>query len=129
MATECHTQFGFSFQPKVCVDFAGGTITSDGGLLLLRELDQRLGLTRGLDAAVRDPRDGRYVTHELRTLLRQRVYQIAAGYEDANDASTLRSDPTMQVVAHRPGVALASQPTSARMSPKPRRWLIIWSSL
>ena len=115
MATECHTQFGFSFQPKLCVDFAGGTITSDGGLLLLRELDQRLGLTRGLDAAVRDPRDGRYVTHELRTLLRQRVYQIAAGYEDANDASTLRYDPTMQVVAHRPGVALASQPTLSRL--------------
>jgi len=115
MATECHTQFGFSFQPKVCVDFGGGTITSDGGLLLLRELDERLGLTRGLDAAVRDPRDGRYVTHELRTLLRQRVYQIAAGYEDANDASTLRYDPTMQVVAHRPGGALASQPTLSRL--------------
>jgi hypothetical protein len=115
MATECHTQFGFSFQRKLCVDFAGGTITSDGGLLLLRELDERLGLTCGLDAAVRDPRDGRYVTHELRTLLRQRVYQIAAGYEDANDASTLRYDPTMQVVAHRPGVELASQPTLSRL--------------
>jgi len=115
MAAECHTQFGFSFQPKVCVDFTGGTITSDGGLLLLRELDERLRLTRGLDAAVRDPRDGRYVTHALRTLLRQRVYQIAAGYEDANDASALRYDPTMQVVAHRPGGALASQPTLSRL--------------
>lgn len=115
MATECHTQFGFSFQPKLCLDFAGGTITSDGGLLLLREFDEKLGLTRGLDRAVRDPRDGRYVTHALRTLLRQRVYQIAAGYEDANDASALRHDPTMQVVAHRPGVELASQPTLSRL--------------
>ena len=115
MATECHTQFGFSFQPKLCVDFAGGTITSDGGLLLLREFDERLGLTRALDGAVRDPRDGRYVSHELRTLLRQRVYQIAAGYEDVNDASALRFDPTMQVVAYRPGVELASQPTLSRL--------------
>ena len=115
MATECHTQFGFSFQPKLCVDFAGGTITTEGGLLLLREFDEKLGLTRGLDAAVRDPRDGRYVTHAVRTLLRQRVYQIAAGYEDANDASALRHDPTLQVVAYRPGVELASQPTLSRL--------------
>lgn len=115
MAAECHTQFGFSFQSKVRVDFAGGTITSDGGLLLLRELDERLGLTQQLTTAVRDPRDRRYITHDLLTVLRQRVYQIAAGYEDANDATTLRHDPTLQVVAHRPGVELASQPTLSRL--------------
>ena len=62
-----------------------------------------------------DPRDRRYVDHELLSLLRQRIYQIAAGYEDANDAGFLRHDPTMQAVAGRMGQALASQPTLSRL--------------
>ena len=64
---------------------------------------------------VKDPRDRRYVDHDLLTLLRQRVYQIAAGYEDANDALFVRNDPVMQAVAGRPGRALASQPTFSRL--------------
>jgi len=64
---------------------------------------------------VADPRDRRYVDHELLSLLRQRIYQIAAGYEDANDAGFLRHDPTMQAVAGRMGQALASQPTLSRL--------------
>ena len=83
MATECRTRSGFSFQPKLVLDFAGGEITSEAGLVVLREFDERLRLTHGLRAAVPDERDARYVTHELVTLLRQRLYQIAAGYEDA----------------------------------------------
>jgi hypothetical protein len=82
---------------------------------MLREFDARLRLTQGLKGIVDDPRDARYVDHDLLTLLRQRIYQIAAGYEDANDASFLRHDPTMQAVAGRPGQALGSQPTLSRL--------------
>jgi hypothetical protein len=114
VATECHTQFGFGFQRKITAAFDGGEITSDAGLLLVREFDERLGLTATLRAAVADGRDRRYVTHDVLTLLRQRVYQIAAGYEDANDAGFLRTDPTLQTVAHRLGTPLASQPTLSR---------------
>jgi hypothetical protein len=64
---------------------------------------------------VADERDRRYVTHDVLTLLRQRVYQIAAGYEDANDATYLRHDPTLQTVAQQLGVPLASQPTLSRL--------------
>jgi hypothetical protein len=115
VATECHTRSGFTFQPKLTLDFDGGTITTDPGLVLLREFDERLGLTRPLGTLLRDPRDRRYVDHDLVTLLRQRVYQIAAGYEDANDATHLRHDPTLQVVAGRIGAPLASQPTLSRL--------------
>lgn len=116
MATGCYTQLGFGFQRKLAVDFAGGEITSDAGLLVLRELDHRLGLT---DAVLRDlaePRDRRYVTHALPTLVRQRLYQIVAGYEDVNDATTLRHDPTLQIVAgNGSSTPLGSQPTMSRL--------------
>jgi hypothetical protein len=115
MATECRTRSGFTFQPKLALDFAGGEITTEAGLVVLREFDERLRLTQGLRAAVADGRDRRYVTHELLTLLRQRLYQIAAGYEDANDATYLRHDPTLQTIVHRLGAPLASQPTLSRV--------------
>ena len=115
MATECHRRSGFRFQRKLTVDFDGGAISSDSGLLLVRELDERLRLTAGLERVVRDPRDRRYVDLELLTLLRQRLYQIAAGYEDANDATYLRNDPTMRAVSGRMEQPLASQPTLSRL--------------
>jgi len=115
VAAECHSRFGLSFQRKLTLAFDGGEITSDAGLLLVREFDERLGLTAVLRDAVPDPRDRRYVTHDVVTLLRQRLYQIAAGYEDANDATYLRHDPTLQSVAHRLGVPLGSQPTLSRL--------------
>jgi hypothetical protein len=99
----------------VTAAFDGGEITSEAGLLLVREFDERLGLTAALRAAVPDERDRRYVTHDMLTLLRQRVYQIVAGYEDANDATYLRHDPTVQSVAARLGTPLASQPTFSRL--------------
>src|SRR6266850_4966855 len=86
MAASVYSQLGFGFQPKLRIDFEGGTITSDAGLTLIRELDHRLGLTADVAARVSDERDQRYVTHDLAVLLRQRLYQIVAGYEDANDA-------------------------------------------
>src|SRR3989441_8383510 len=99
MATECYSQLGFGFQPKLVVDFAGGTLTTDAGLLLVREFDEQLGLSADVVSRVTDGRDARYVTHDVATLLRQRLYQIAAGYEDVNDADQLRHDPAFQVVA------------------------------
>ena len=116
MATGCYTQLGFGFQPKLVVDFAGGEITSDAGLLLLRDFDETLGLTAAAAACLDDDgRDVRYVTHASATLLRQRLYQIVAGYEDANDATLLRHDATFQIVAGEGGAgALGSQPTVSR---------------
>lgn len=125
MATECYTQLGFGFQPKLVVDFAGGELTSDAGLVLLREFDDALGLTDAVVARIDDRRDGRYVTHDLTTLLRQRLYQIAAGYEDVNDATTLRTDPSFQIVAGRgAATALGSQPTLSRLEQA-----VDWSSI
>jgi hypothetical protein len=115
MAAECHTGFGFQFQPKLTLDFQGGEITSEAGLILLREFDQRLGLTAELRGLLVDQRDARYVEHPALDLLRQRIYQIAAGYEDANDATFLRHDPTLRAVASRRGEPLASQPTLSRL--------------
>ena len=115
MATECYSQLGFGFQPKLVVDFAGGTLTTDAGLVLVREFDEQLGLTADVVRRVSDTRDARYVTHDVATLLRQRLYQIAAGYEDVNDADRLRHDPAFQVVAGDGRAALGSQPTLSRL--------------
>jgi hypothetical protein len=115
MATECYSQLGFGFQPKLVVDFAGGALTTDAGLLLVREFDEQLRLTADVCGRVADTRDGRYLTHDVATLLRQRLYQIAAGYEDVNDATRLRHDPAFQVVAGDGREPLGSQPTLSRL--------------
>ncbi len=115
MATECRSGTGFSFQRKLTVDFDGGSITSEAGLTLVREFDERLGLTSSAAKLVNDARDRRYIDHPMRSLLRQRIYQIVAGYEDCEDAKYLRSEPTMQSVAGTAGDALASQPTLSRL--------------
>jgi hypothetical protein len=83
------------------VDFDGGTLTSDGGLLLLREVDRRLELVRRVDEAIPDPRDPCYTTHPQAEILTSRIFGIAAGYEDANDHDSLRHDPAFQVAAGR----------------------------
>lgn len=101
----------------VLLDFDGGRLSSDAGLVLLGDPDEQLGLTRDLAAVLRDPRDPRRVDFTLHDLLKQRVLQIAAGYEDANDANTLRHDPIFKVLlGHLPesGAPLASQPTISR---------------
>jgi Transposase DDE domain group 1 len=100
------------------VDFNGGLLSSDGGLLLLAPLDQKLRLTERVAACLHDPRLKERIQHPLLDLLRQRVYQIAAGYEDANDATTLRADPALKVAVGRCPTShpdLASQPTLSRL--------------
>jgi hypothetical protein len=83
------------------VDFNGGDVTSDGGVLLLRQVDRRLGLTRALRDALHDPRRQKSVEHPLQSLLGQRIYGIALGYEDLNDHDTLRDDIGMQTGVDR----------------------------
>ena len=118
--TKCNTeQLGFSFlrKRKLTVDFGGGEITSDSGLLLVRQADQSLGLLEGLANCITDRRDARYTDHDLLTLIRQRIYQIVAGYEDCNDANFLRKDPALKAACGRmpSDRELGSQPTLSRL--------------
>ena len=83
------------------VDFDGGTLTSDGGLLLLREVDRRLDLIRRIDKCIPDPRDPFSTAHPQAEILTSRIFGIAAGYEDGNDHDSLRHDPAFQVAAGR----------------------------
>lgn len=97
--------------------FDGGRLSSDAGLVLLKDPDEQLGLTRALAAVLSDSRDARRVHFTQHDLLKQRVLQIAAGYEDANDATTLRHDPIFKLLLDRlpeTGPPLASQPTLSR---------------
>ena len=97
--------------------FDGGRLTSDGGLPWLAEADAALGLCDALAACIPDWRRGP-ARHSLATLVRQRVYQIACGYEDQDDADTLRSDPLLKLVCGRlpdSDADLASQPTLSRL--------------
>lgn len=114
--------FPFLDSLQLTVDFEGGLITSDAGLVLLREEDDRQGLCRAVCAVMVDRRDRRYIDHQLLDLVRQRVYQIAAGYEDCNDADHLRGDPMLKasVSGAKPdGRDLASQPTLSRFENVP----------
>src|SRR5262249_18915554 len=81
------------------LDFDGGRLSSDAGLILLKDIDDQLGLTRALAAVLADARDARRIHFTPDDLLKQRVLQIAAGYEDANDANTLRHDPIFKLDA------------------------------
>jgi hypothetical protein len=134
MTSCCIPQLSFSFyrhQP-IRADFSGGQISSDAGLLPLRAFDQRYGLTRGLAERVCDPREEERVRHSVLSLFRQRLYQIIAGYEDANDADRLRHDPVFQILADQPlGEPLGSQPTLSRWenSLSPRELLHLQDAL
>lgn len=104
--TECtpsKLRFSSLKRQEIVANFDGGRLTSDGGALLLREVDRRLGLTKALAACIADPRNPIMIVHNVLTMLAQRVFGIALGYEDLNDHQTLRDDPLFAVVAeHRP---------------------------
>jgi hypothetical protein len=98
--------------------------SSDGGALLLKAVDEQLGLSRGLAACIEDPRQPGKIRHEIEELLRQRVFGIACGYADANDAARIADDPIHKLLAGRDpiaGEALASQPTLSRFENRVRR--------
>lgn len=118
--TDCNRQpalFSSLKSQRIVADFDGGRLTSDGGGLLLREADRQLGLVRRLAACIPDPRDPLMTVHDQETMLAQRIFGIALGYEDLNDHDTLRDDPLFSVLADKtpdPDEPLASSPTLCR---------------
>jgi hypothetical protein len=86
---------------QVVADFSGGTLSTDGGALLLRQVDQRLGLSPSLAECFDDQRDARFVDHRLPQLLAQRLIGQALGYEDLNDHDRLRLDPLLAVACNK----------------------------
>ena len=105
-------------------DFDGGTLSSDGGVLFLREIEAQIGIIRRFARALDDPRDARYTDHSYEEMLSQRIFQIACGYEDANDCDPLRHDPAFKAACGRLpilGEPLASQPSMSRLENRPRR--------
>src|SRR5450755_1336607 len=118
--TDRMVDFGRLGRRLIEADFEGGDISSDGGLLLLRQVDERIGLSRAAAAVLSDPRDPSRVTHSLRDLLAQRIYGLCCGYEDLNDHDTLRDDLLMQTAVGRVD-ALASSPTLSRLETRATR--------
>jgi hypothetical protein len=109
---------------KVSVGFDGGRMSSDAGVLLLREVERRLGIAARLAACVKDRRDPDLILHTQEDMLRFRMLAIAAGYEDADDCDSLRSDPVFKMAVGRcpeSGEALCSQPTMSRLENAPGR--------
>jgi len=103
---------------QVQVAFAGGLQSSDGGVLLLGEAEKRLGLAARLARCIPDWRDPESITHTIADMLRFRIFAIAAGYEDADDCDSLRSDPIFKLAVGRgpqTGEPLCSQPTMSRL--------------
>lgn len=131
--TECNSQIDlFSIGRRtVTAAFDGVQLTSDIGVSFLHQIDKRLRLTERLAAVMVDRRDSSKVRHSVRDLLMQRIALICAGYEDANDATSLRHDPAFQLaLGHVPGeAALASQPTLSRFEQRPRRDLLALSNV
>ena len=120
MATACITQVTFGFEPKdkpVVAAFDVPDASSDGGLILLKSLDTHFGLTKRLATCLEDARQPGKVQHQTIELLRQRVFGLAGGYADCNDAGRLGEDPIYKLVLGRDpvdGATLASQPTLSR---------------
>jgi hypothetical protein len=94
-------------------EFDGGALSSDFGPVLLRGVDRQIGLTECLAQAFSDPRHPSYITHSIRELLAQRIYQIACAYEDGNDANALRSDPVFKLGLERKPLDEAADLASA----------------
>ena len=118
--TDRTIEFGRLGRRVIEANFDGGDLSSDGGLLLLRRADERIGLSRSAAAVLSDPRDPTRITHTLRDLLAQRIYGLCCGYEDLNDHDALRDDLLMQTAVGRVD-ALASSPTLSRLETRATR--------
>jgi hypothetical protein len=116
-----------AFSPTVagkpsCAAFDGGRLSSDAGVLVLAEIERRLGIAERLARCIQDPRSSERVRHALVEMIRFRVLLIAAGYPDANDCDALRADPVFKLALGRPpetGADLCSQPTMSRLENLP----------
>lgn len=119
---ELHTQTLFNLsefnRKPVQVNFTAEQTSSDGGLLLLNEVDNHIGLISKIAGCINDTRHQGYVDHSIESMLRQRIMQIAAGYEDANDCNVLRNDGILKICAGNEQ-SLASQPTMCRLENQP----------
>src|ERR1700694_583268 len=113
MGEKQNRPFQLSFTSSLRVDFQGSRVTSDGGLLLVRELDERLGLSSLMAEHITDDRRGKNTQLPLPDLLRQSIYSRLAGYEDVNDAERLSQDPTFRLIGSEKtwdrGAALTSR--------------------
>jgi Transposase DDE domain group 1 len=98
MGEKHHEPFQLSFNSSLRVDFRGSRVTSDGGLIVVRELDERLGMGALIERYLTDTRRGRNTQLPLADLLRQSVYSRLAGYEDVNDAERVSADPTFRLI-------------------------------
>lgn len=112
--TEDKIDFGRLGRRRIEADFSGGDLSSDGGVMLLRQVDERIGLSCAAAAALPDPREPQRVEHGLREMLAQRIYGLCCGYEDLNDHHSLRADLLMQTAVGRTQ-PLASAPTLSRL--------------
>ena len=106
---------------KVVVKFDGGLLSSDGGILTLREIEGRLRVAERMAACIQDPRSSNHVTHSMAEIIRFRLLMIAAGYEDGNDADWLRCDPMFKMALDLTPSdrELCSQPTISRLENLP----------
>ena len=114
--TQCNPepiQYQSCKRRKVEVDFNGGDVTSDGGSLFLKQADQKLNLLHEVAKHLPDPRRSTSCTHDIESLLRQRVFSLGLGYEDLNDHTDLRLDPAIQTTLNK-DTLLASAPTLCR---------------
>ena len=112
--TEAPIEFGRVGRRVVEASFDGGDIVSDGGSVLLRQVDDRIGLTRAAARVFADGRRAASVRHSIRSLLAQRVYGLCCGWEDVSDHNTLRHDLALQTAVGR-AQSLASAPTLSRL--------------
>ena len=113
MGEKQNQPFQLSFNAALKIDFQGSRVTSDGGLILVRELDERLGLRELIEQHLSEPRRGKNTQFPLADLFRQSVYRRLAGYEDLNDAERLSQDPTFRLIGSEKiwerGAALTSR--------------------
>src|SRR3954462_2598260 len=110
-----------AFDRRLKLEFHGTRITSDGGLLAYRELDDALDLTTTGMSALAEGRRGKNTRHRLLGLLRQAIYGRLAGYEDVNDAERLARDPAMRAIVGRAGTDRLPPPPPPHGRPRARR--------
>ena len=119
--TVCDLDLPYSFydQRALVVQFSDLELSSDAGILLARQAEEKVGICRALAKCIQEWRDPNKITHSLHQLVSQRVYQLVGGYEDANDSNQLRHDPIYKIACERLPLPneelLASQPTISRL--------------
>ena len=107
---------------EISARFDGGALSSDGGVLVLRQIEKRLNFAGMIASCLHDKRDANRTIHDYTTMIRSRMFAICCGYEDCDDLDELRHDPALKTACERlpeSGHALASQPTLSRLENTP----------